>query len=146
MCFGFLYHTLRYGELFKAIRQTRPTYLILDTMVIIGDQPLMQLKVNRMFNPSHAAADRTTYRGQTLVGVPSLPALKVMLGMYDIEVEREYDWPALLARHGNPRLTGYSTNERVTLRCRVHPRVAGGRRAARRKVARRAARRGHGRS
>jgi hypothetical protein len=146
MCFGFLYHTLRYGELLKAIRQTRAEYLLLDTRVITGDESLVQVKVNRALNPAHAAGDATTYRGRTLVGVPSLPALKGMLGLYDIEVEREFDWPALLARHGNPRLTGYSTDERVTLRCRVRPRAAGRRRAGRGDVAQRAAGRGEGRS
>jgi Methyltransferase domain len=125
MCLGFLYHTLRYGELFKAVRRIGPEYFILDTRVISGDERVVQLNVNRTDRQEHAAKDATSYRRRALVGRPSRPALQLMLDMYDIEVEREYDWSALLADHG-VRLNGYSSGERVTLRCRVRPRARRG--------------------
>jgi hypothetical protein len=110
MCLGFIYHTLRYGELFRG------------TKIILGDEPLVRLNVNRTKVQSHAAQDDVSYRDQTVAGWPSLPALKLILDVYGLAVEDHYDWPALLARHpkAGRAVRDYVTGNRVTLRCRAH--------------------------
>jgi hypothetical protein len=50
-----------------------------------------------------------------------VPALHLMLDVYDFEVEEQFDWPALLAsRPDVPRrvVSDYYTGNRVTLLCR----------------------------
>jgi hypothetical protein len=50
-----------------------------------------------------------------------VPALHLMLDVYDFEVEEQFDWPTLLAsRPDVPRrvVSDYNTGHRVTLRCR----------------------------
>lgn len=122
MCLGFIYHTLRYGELFRGIIDASPRYCILDTKIILGDEPLVRLNVNRTKVQSHAAQDDVSYRDQTVAGWPSLPALKLILDVYGLAVEDHYDWPALLARHpkAGRAVRDYVTGNRVTLRCRAH--------------------------
>ncbi len=121
LCLGFVYHTLRYGELFRGILQAKPEYCLIDTKVILGDEPLVRLNVNRTGVQSNAARDRTTHRRRAVAGWPSVPALRLILDVYDLEVEEQYDWPALLeSRPDVPRrvVSDYNTGNRVTLRCR----------------------------
>lgn len=123
MCLGFVYHTLRYGELFRGIVDAGPAYCILDTKIILGDEPMVRLNVNRAKLQSHAARDDVSYRDQTVAGWPSLPALKLILDVYGLDVEEQYDWPALMARHPEAvrarAVRDYGTGNRVTLRCRA---------------------------
>jgi hypothetical protein len=121
LCLGFVYHTLRYGELFRGILRTKPDYCLIDTKVILGDEPLVRLNVNKTGVQSNAARDQTTHRRRVVAGWPSVPALHLMLDVYDFEVEEQFDWPALLAsRPDVPRrvVSDYYTGNRVTLRCR----------------------------
>jgi hypothetical protein len=121
LCLGFVYHTLRYGELFRGIMAAKPEYCLIDTKVILGDEPLVRLNVNRTGVQSNAARDRTTHRRRAIAGWPSVPALRLMLDVYDLEVEEQFDWPALIAsRPDVPRrvISDYYTGNRVTLLCR----------------------------
>ena len=55
-----------------------------------------------------------------MAGYPSLPALELMLDVYDFEMEEQFDWAALAETlpGSRGRISGYGTGERVTLRCR----------------------------
>jgi hypothetical protein len=121
LCLGFLYHTLRYPELFRRIRDVDPSYLVIDTTVQKHQKPMIRLFVNQAEREAHAIGDAYSQDGVTLVGRPSLPALTQMLEVYGFKVESEYDWRALIARnphiHEN-RSEAYQAGARVTLRCR----------------------------
>lgn len=121
LCLGFVYHTLRYPELFRGIMDVGPRHVVVDTKVILGDEPLVRLNVNRTGVQSNAAKDKTSHRRRAIAGWPSVPALRMMLDVYDLDVEELFDWPALLAEHPEvPRRAAadYYTGNRVTLRCR----------------------------
>ncbi len=121
MCLGFIYHTLRYGELFRGIIDAKPQYCIIDTKVILGDEPLIRVNVNRTSRQANAAKDEVSHGQQAVAGWPSVPALKLMLDVYDLEVEEQYDWPALLDSRPEVRRSAgdYDAGNRVTLRCRA---------------------------
>jgi hypothetical protein len=120
LCLGFLYHTLRYSELFQGITQTGARHCILDTRILVSEEPLVQVGIDRTHRRANAAEDDRTVEGRTLVGDPSLPALELMLGVYGFEIEKPFDWAALLnSLPGDERgIAGYGTGRRVTLRCR----------------------------
>jgi Methyltransferase domain len=121
MCLGFLYHTLRYGELLQGIRRTGARWLLLDTKVTTDAGPSIWVNVNKTQRSSNAADDDLSNRGQAIAGWPSVPALRLMLDVYDFDVEDEYDWPARLAS-GDPALIEgartYARGNRVTWLCR----------------------------
>jgi hypothetical protein len=119
LCLGFIYHTLRYGELFAAIAATGAPYCILDTKVEVSDEPVVRLFSNRTERQANAAEDALSHEGRTLAGYPSVAALELMLDVYGYDVEEQYDWPGMLAAQPGKGLSGYSTGERVTLRCRA---------------------------
>ena len=118
LCLGFIYHTLRYGELFAAIADTGARHCILDTKVEVSDEPVIRLLSNRTERRANAADDDLSRDGRTLAGYPSVPALELMLDVYGFDVEEQFDWPGLLDSEPGAGLSGYSTGERVTLRCR----------------------------
>jgi hypothetical protein len=120
LCLGFVYHTLRYGELFSGIMNAHPQYCILDTKVLRSDEPFVKLFANRTGVQGHAAKDDLSQGGRALAGYPSVPALELILGVYDLDVEEQYDWAALLATLPEPlrSVRGYAAGRRVTLRCR----------------------------
>lgn len=120
LCLGFLYHTLRYGELFRGITDTGAQYCILDTKVLKSDEPLVRVLTNRTERRSNAAKDDLTEGGLALAGYPSLPALELILDVYGFEVAEQFDWTALSDSLPGPagRISGYATGDRVTLRCR----------------------------
>jgi len=118
LCLGFIYHTLRYGELFSAIADTGARHCILDTKVEVSEEPVIRLFSNRTERRANAAEDDLSKGGRTLAGYPSVAALELMLDVYGFDVEEQFDWPALLASQRGKGLSGYSTGERVTLRCR----------------------------
>lgn len=121
LCLGFLYHTLRYPELFRRIRDLDPTYLVIDTKVFSEPKPVIRMLVNKAEQEGHAVADAFSQDRFTLVGKPSLRALIQILRVYDFEVEQHYDWPALIARNTHipaKRSLAYRDGTRVTLRCK----------------------------
>ncbi|WP_188111185.1 class I SAM-dependent methyltransferase [Nocardioides antri] len=120
LCLGFVYHTLRYGELFRGIAEVGAEYCILDTKVFPSEEPLVRVLTNRTAVQGHAAKDDLSQGGRALAGYPSVPALEVMLDVYDFDIEEQFDWADLLATLPEPlrAVRGYATGNRVTLRCR----------------------------
>lgn len=119
--FGYLYHTYRHTEFFHLIRhKLDPAYIIIDSHVAPRVQePFVKLRFDYPEKQGDAVLDSYAYGGRTLVGLPSVPAIKLMLEAYDFGVEQEYDWQSLLA--ANPdveRVADYADGWRVTLRCR----------------------------
>lgn len=121
MCLGFLYHTLRYNELFTHVRALRPRHLIIDTNVMPDqDEPVIRLVRDNTDKQQHAVADAYSHNGRALVGKPSTPAVRHMLETYDFEVEDTYDWQSLIAQR--PSVTGvadYSKDKRITVRSKL---------------------------
>jgi Methyltransferase domain len=119
LCLGFLYHTLRYNELMRGIRDANPRYLVVDTRVLSGAaQPRVRLGMEHTDRQSNAAEDPYSYGGRALVGWPSLAALKMMLEAYDFEIDRFSDWGSLI--RDNPSVANvpdYARGGRVTARC-----------------------------
>jgi ubiquinone/menaquinone biosynthesis C-methylase UbiE len=119
LCLGYLYHTLRYNELLRRIRETNPRFLVIDTVVLPGRvQPVVRLRLDRNERQRNAVADRYSYGDGTVVGWPSLPALELLVEAYGFAVERYSDWGALL--RDNPKLgrvSDYAAARRVTALC-----------------------------
>lgn len=121
MCFGFIYHTLRYPDLFRGIKDAGPEHVLLDTRVIRSDRPLVELRVNKTGVQSNAVRDALSHRNKAITGWPSVPALEMILDVYDFEVAEHYDWASLLAAHPDipaPAVKDYREGTRVSMRCR----------------------------
>jgi len=131
MCLGFLYHTLRYPELFAGIRRLRPKYLILDTAVYDSTEKVVRIFNESTDKQSSAVAGHGARKGRILTGWPSVPALELMLSMWDFKVEEYVDWEGLVAAHPDLRAASvhqYTQGRRITARCKR--RRGRGRRAA----------------
>lgn len=119
LCLGFLYHTLRYNELMRGIRDLDPRYLIVDTAILPNvKKTMVRLRRERSERARNAAADRFSYGDRVVVGTPSFSALKLILKGYGFEIERLSDWDALI--RGNPEaahVSDYANGGRVTALC-----------------------------
>jgi Methyltransferase domain len=120
LCLGFLYHTLRYPELMRRIRDRAPRHLIIDTFVVRRrrTKPVVHLFTEHTERERNAVVDAFSYGDQTLVGWPSVAGLEALVGAYGFAVERYSDWGALL--RDNPAMenvTDYAEGRRVTARC-----------------------------
>jgi hypothetical protein len=117
MCLGFLYHTLRYPELFTGIRATGARYLIIDSKVIPDtDRPIVELISNPGHIQSMAVEDRYSRNGKSLVGIPSPRAIRRMLNVYGYAIVEKTDWHALIKKHpGMGAVARYANGERITL-------------------------------
>ncbi len=119
LCLGFLYHTVRHSELMRRIRDVSPGHLLIDTAVVPGEASRsLELRKEGVDRDAYAVEDPFSHASRTLVGVPSVPALKFLLRAYDFKVERFSDWGAIL--RDNPDQTGvdhYADGARVTARC-----------------------------
>jgi len=116
LCLGFLYHTLRFPELFRRIADLNPTHLIVDTKVATDPEPVIRVLINREQVESHAVADAFSAGTNTLIGHPSVSALVQMLDLYGFDVEERYDWLALVARNPGVTVQTYQEGTRATLR------------------------------
>lgn len=123
MCLGFLYHTLRYVELFAGIRATGAHHVIIDTRVSLDTDPVIRVYRNRVERESMAVEDRYSYQGKSLVGSPSMPALKRMLATYGYRIASQTDWSKVLSEHASPpnEAKKYLTGKRVTLLAESRP-------------------------
>jgi methyltransferase family protein len=119
LCLGYLYHTLRYNELMRRIKDVNPRYLVLDTVVLPRpEEPVVRLRLDRNERQGNAVADSFSYGEATLVGWPSVPALELLVQAFGFEVDRFSDWGSLL--RDNPPLRGvddYAEGRRVTALC-----------------------------
>ena len=119
LCLGFLYHTLRYNELMRRIRDISPRYLIIDTAVIRRERRRhVHLRFDLADDPRGAVEDAYSYDGKTIVGRPSLNALMFLLDTYGFAVERLSDWASIIRDNRDvARVAQYARGERVTVRC-----------------------------
>lgn len=124
LCLGFVYHTLRYPELFSGIRASGARHVIIDTEVVPNrDQSLIRVDAENTRDDARAAPDAFSYGGRSLIGRPSVPALEAMLDLYDYRIEKTFDWSALIAAHpGAAKVQGYETGRRITVRAVDTPR------------------------
>jgi hypothetical protein len=111
-CFGFLYHTLDQMGLILSIARLRPRWLVLDTAVIKSDEPLIELRTEDSENEGNGVRRAVDGPGPLLVGMPSLPALDMMLGSagFDYSVSDWHssqtgDWAGLEDYRDRRRLT-----------------------------------------
>ena len=118
LCLGFLYHTLRYNELFARIRRLDPKHLIIDTQVAAGEHSAIRLRVEPSEHQSNAIDDDFSHDGHVLTGRPTLKGLEVMAGAYGFALERYSDWGGLLRdnKQNAEYCTAYETGVRVTAR------------------------------
>lgn len=118
MCLGFLYHTIRYPELFMGIRSVGPKYLLVDTAVWPSNQLVVKINAEDVGVQSQAAGGALAFGGRMLVGRPSAPALDFLLESYGFEVVKKFDWQGLLAnRPGTKPVSTYASGRRVTWLC-----------------------------
>jgi precorrin-6B methylase 2 len=120
LCLGFLYHTLRYTELFDGIARARPGHVVIDTWArsMMRKVPMVEIQQERVERQGNAVADSFTHGDTVLIGRPNLRAIRVMLRHYGYRVERLSDWAGLL--RDNPGMEGikvYRERQRVTIRC-----------------------------
>jgi hypothetical protein len=120
LCLGFLYHTLRYNELFAGIRKFDPKHLIIDTQVVAGRDPMIRLRVERAALQRNAIADDFSHDGRVLTGRPTHSGLKMMARAYGFELVRYSDWSGLLRDNteSSRGYEAYASGERVTVRFR----------------------------
>jgi predicted nicotinamide N-methyase len=118
LCLGFLYHTLRYPELMHCIRATGAKSLILDTEVMVEDEPHVHLIAENVDVDSNASQDRYSVETTVLSGRPSLAAIEKMLAVYGFAIERRSDWAAIFRDNAGMRFREYAQGRRVTLLCR----------------------------
>ncbi len=119
MCFGFLYHTARYVELFSGIASTGAEYVLVDTRVIPGDRPIVEMHSEGIGNQALAIRDRYTLGKRNISATPSEAAVLLMLDAAGYELDQRTDWEALLAEHPNAgAVTQYADGTRVSFRCR----------------------------
>jgi predicted nicotinamide N-methyase len=114
MCLGFMYHTLRYLELFSGIRATGARHVVIDTRVHLDDKRVIAVHTNTLERDGLALGDEYSYQGHALVGRPSVAALEFMLDAYGYDVARRTDWARILGPKANPA-NRYLTGARVTL-------------------------------
>jgi hypothetical protein len=118
LCLGFLYHSLRYNELFSRIRDTGARTLIVDTLIWAEqDEPGLRLFSEPTERQGNAVADAFSFADEVLVGRPSYSGLLLMATAYGFHFVSRSDWGGLL--RDNPSLKGvrdYREGRRVTVR------------------------------
>jgi len=116
LCLGFLYHTLRYAELFHGIRATGAKFIILDTRIQANEpKATVKIETNIVEEESSAVEDRFTHRGMAIVGTPSVPALEAMLRAYDFDLVAQADWASFLEKLNQANsLNSYAVGKRGT--------------------------------
>jgi hypothetical protein len=120
LCLGFVYHTLRYTELFHHIRATGTRVLIIDTQVARSNAPVIRVGTERVDREGRAVRDDYSPDDRVLVGRPSLAALSMMLGAYGYAIEHLTDWATILRESEFETQTSrkYADGRRITARCR----------------------------
>lgn len=118
MCLGFLYHTIRYPELFVGIRTLRPTHLLIDTAVMRSKRQVVRISTEDITHESHATGGPLAVDGRMLVGRPSVPGLRFLLQSYGFDVVKMFDWAGLLADRPDAKsVSTYARGQRVTWLC-----------------------------
>ena len=121
MCLGFIYHTLRYQDLFAGVRSLKPKHFLIDTAVISSGRPMIQVHSEDPSKESAGLDHTFQVDGRLLTGRPSVSALEVMLEVHGFTVTKRFDWPAYLeANHPKNKTVGaYREGKRVTWLCEL---------------------------
>jgi 2-polyprenyl-3-methyl-5-hydroxy-6-metoxy-1,4-benzoquinol methylase len=118
LCLGFLYHTLRYNELMWRIRSLNPRHLIVDTAVERRRGFFVHVRTERAERARNAVADSFSHGDITVVGRPTIKALRLILKSYGFEIERLSDWDTLIRDNPEAGHVGdYANGGRVTALC-----------------------------
>ena len=119
MCVGFIYHTLRYQELFSGVRALNPRHFLVDTAVILGDEPMVKIFAEDVSKESSGMDHTFTRAGRLITGRPSVPALELLLETHGFKVVDRFDWQGFLERdHLNVgSVKRYREGRRVTWLC-----------------------------
>jgi hypothetical protein len=117
MCLGFMYHTLRYNELWTRIAQCRPRHVLVDTLIRPEyAEPVIRLARESTSRQGNSVDDDYSVGDQVIIGQPSLAALRLMGQTYGFTLTALSDWPGLL--RDNPdadRVGDYRKGKRVTV-------------------------------
>lgn len=120
-CLGFLYHTLRFDELFTQIKLLKPKHLIIDTKVSTSSECIVDIIIEET-TPMNALEDTVLNRTKVAVGFPSVSALVTMLKNYNFVDQQFFPWPEYLAEEPDTesihQLKIYNNGSRVTVVCR----------------------------
>lgn len=132
-CFGFFYHTINHFQLLSEIKRLNPKNLIMDTSVVKSSQPV--IKVANENSSREGAAIRTEIDNheQVVIGVPSVPAITLMLESLGYKVQQS-DWESFGITNWQD-IQDYSTKH-IKFRNKVgwaikkiqHPSIIGGKR------------------
>lgn len=119
MCLGFIYHTLRYQDLFTGIRALNPKYLLIDTAVILADRPFVRLKLEDTTKEAAGADHTFGLQGHMITGQPSASALELLVTAHGFKVLEKFDWPNFLDRDypDEESVQSYYEGRRVTWLC-----------------------------
>lgn len=120
MCLGFLYHTLRYPELFTGIRKFNAEHLLIDTAVHPSQEKVVRVFGEDVTKLTAGADNPYAHAQRMLTGRPSVAALEMILEVYGFDVVDRVDWPDFLSRkHPTAKnVQQYRQGRRVTWLCK----------------------------
>ncbi|NYJ03518.1 hypothetical protein HNR19_004216 [Nocardioides thalensis] len=122
LCLGFLYHTMRYDDVFHVMSQSNAEFLILDTQVEPSREAILRVRTNGVVGQGSAFTDSPIHTGQVLVGRPSVRALRTMAWVYGYRLDRFSDWSGILEDNPPGRTVKvYRAGARATLRFKRDP-------------------------
>jgi 16S rRNA G966 N2-methylase RsmD len=121
MCLGFIYHTLRYQDLFAGIRALKPKYFLIDTAVIKHDKAMVLVHSEDSSKESAGLDHTFQVGGRLITGRPSPSALELMLDVHGFTVTSRFDWATYLAENhpNNKTVASYRDGKRVTWLCEL---------------------------
>jgi hypothetical protein len=110
---GFFYHTHRHVELLSLICRNRPKAIIIDTRVNADPLGAIRLHIESVEVEQNSIADLATRDGKTIVGTPSVAAIRFILGHWGYAM-RQIDWGPIA---GEPPLgvDDYAAGHRATI-------------------------------
>ena len=117
LCLGYLYHTLRYNELFSRIRATNPTYVVIDSRAaaVDGERALIYPVLEGEEFQGNAVLEPYSYGDLTLTGRPNLKAMQLIMEAYGYELQRQSDWTGILRDNGSFGAKDYAGGQRTTV-------------------------------
>jgi hypothetical protein len=117
MCLGFLYHTLRYPELYARMRQTGARHWLVDTEIIRGRKAQIRIAKENVVRQGNAVSDDYSYGDATLIGRPSVRAMKMLGRANGYLLEGLSDWDGLMRDNpGVDHMSDYQSGIRTTVR------------------------------
>jgi len=119
LCLGFIYHTLRYQDLFAGVRALNPRYFLIDSAVILADRPFVRVKLEDTTKEAAGADHTFGAEGNMVTGQPSSSALELMLNAHGFTVVNKFDWPAFIDEHfpDEESVQSYYSGRRLTWLC-----------------------------